>query len=114
MTQETEAEVATSARAAESETATTPKFAVAGGLLGTIIGSRRSKTAAVLGGIVGGAAGHLLGKRLRTQPPEPIGEEGETEPVVVTVGDDEDEEAAATAEDADETAEATNEDDESA
>jgi phage tail tape-measure protein len=63
------------------------KLTVAGGAAGAVLGSRRSKVAAVIGGIVGGAIGFLTGKTLGSGG-KPVAEAESTEPVVVTVGDD--------------------------
>ena len=78
----------------EEEEATTiepdaKKFSLVGGAVGTVLGARRGRAAAVLGGLVGGTVGYLTGTVLgrSAEPPEPA-----NEPVVVTVDGDEEEE----------------------
>lgn len=67
----------------ESE-ASPARLSVIGGAVGTVVGLRRSRTAAVAGGILGGAIGYVAGMASRGGTGGDSFE-GAEEPVVVTV-----------------------------
>jgi phage tail tape-measure protein len=65
-------------------------LSVVGGVTGTVLGARRSKVAAVIGGLVGGTLGYFAGKVFGGGE-STVDHASEAEPVVVTVGEDDNE-----------------------